>query len=737
MIKEALMYAKKGWYVFPLAPQSKLPFKGSNGFKNSTNKQVDIKRIWEKNSNANIGIETGEISNLFVLDVDDKENGNGVMSQGSLSLKMLEEAHSELPPTVQLLTPSKSKQLWFQMPDDVHISISAGKLGDGLDIRANGGYTLAPPSFVKKTDKYLYSGAYEWYTDQSPDEIPLSKCPQWLVDLLIVEEPDFSLFSSKGRSTLDIDCREILNKYKVKGLKSSKDGKIIYGSHPLHGSSNGQNFFIDIEKGLWHCFRHNTGGNALSLIALLEGTLECHQCVKKALRGKEYKSVLNIAVKHFNFDSKSLYKDEKGVIWDRNSDCSLKPTFNNCMNFLEKDTNFKNIFYNTFCSAVFYNNEYLQDEHVLEAKTYLRKSNFEPSKAILDEAIISHSLNNKKNPITEYLDSLKWDGKKRLDKWLIDYCGAEDNELIRKISKMTLTAGVYRAYEPGTKYDFMLLLEGKQGIKKSMLIETLSGKEFYSEANLLDKQKDIILQIKGGWFVEVAELEAFGKADINSLKAFIVRKIDEQRFAYNKHISRIPRSFILIGSINPETSGYLRDKTGNRRFLPVEVNELDIKGVEKDRDQLFAEAVLAYKEKFSLYFTDDEKHLLEMAREQQKMREVYDEWISSIYGWIHTKKGDIGNSVTCMQIWKDHFCKKEGELKNAESRRIGDCLISLGAERPKKATRINGVLGRFFNIQNILEEMRKDDEVDCEKKCEENKKVVDKIEKDMEKIEWD
>lgn len=706
MLEHALSCAKRGWKVFPLSPETKIPFKESHGFKDATNKPEEIKKIWTKQPDANIGIATGHASGIFVLDVDDKKSPSGKISEGSRSLKILEDLHGDLPSTIQLLTPSKSKQLWFQMPKDEHISISAEKLGNGLDIRANGGYTLAPPSYVAETPTYPYSGQYEWFSDQGPDDMPLAPCPQWLIDLLIEEEPDFSLFSGKNKSELNINCVEILNKYNVKDLKSSRDGKIIFGSHPVHGSSNGQNFFIDVEKGLWHCFRHNVGGNALTLIAILEGTLDCFQCTKGALRGKKYKEIIGIAVKYFNFDPKIVQKDDSGIIWDRNGDCSLKPTFNNCMNFLEGNECFKNIYYNTACQSVFINNDYLDDIHLLSLKEVFRKKNFEPTINTINEAVSAFALKNKKNPITQYLDSIKWDGINRIDTWLTDYCGAEDNEYTRKVAKMTLVAGIYRAYKPGTKYDYMLLLEGDQGIKKSTLIEELSSPQFFSEANLLDKGKDIIQQIKGAWFVEVAELAAFSKTDINSLKAFIVRKVDEQRFAYNRHISRIKRSFILIGSINPESVGYLRDKTGNRRFLPVKVHNLNIEGIKKVRDQLFAEAIEAYRNDYQIYFTDSERHILDMAKNEQKSREQHDEWDDIIYQWIFNKRIDIGDFVSCSQIWEDCFEKELGDLKNSDSRRIGDCLLSLGAVKPDKPMRVGGILGRFFDITPIKNEIR-------------------------------
>lgn len=257
----------------------------------------------------------------------------------------------------------------------------------------------------------------------------------------------------------------------------------------------------------------------------------------------------------------------------------------------------------------FLHSKHIEDENIIDLKYYISSIMGEEfNKNLIEEALIVVSRRYAYNPLMKYLKNLQWDGKPRLDTWLIDYLGAEDNEYVRKVGKKILCGAISRAYEPGSKFDYMLILEGSQGIKKSTLLETLCG-EWYIDTDLssADNRKDLVDTLRSGWIVEIGDMSGFNKADIRNVKAFITRKVDMVRLPYGRRVKAFPKKCILIGTHNPTGDNeYLRDDSGNRRFWPIECSKADCIGIKANRDQIFAEAIVKYKEGEKL-FLDEQK----------------------------------------------------------------------------------------------------------------------------------
>jgi predicted P-loop ATPase len=202
---------------------------------------------------------------------------------------------------------------------------------------------------------------------------------------------------------------------------------------------------------------------------------------------------------------------------------------------------------------------------------------------------------NRYHPVRDWLNGLTWDGTERLERWLITYACAEDTPYARAIGKLFLTGMVARVMRPGCKMDYMLILEGEQGLLKSQLLRTLAGPWFSDQIPALHR-REASQHLRGVWLVEVAELDMMARADLATLNAFITRTVETYFPRYGRSEAIEPRQCVLAGTTNAAV--YLRDPTGGRRFWGVPTGKtgpLRPRKLAQDRNQLFAEAVAAYR----------------------------------------------------------------------------------------------------------------------------------------------
>lgn len=234
---------------------------------------------------------------------------------------------------------------------------------------------------------------------------------------------------------------------------------------------------------------------------------------------------------------------------------------------------------------------------------YLTKKYKLPSipKNALEEALQTVAHAERYHPIREWLASLEWDGKPRLDKWLMYVIGespktihAQHAEYLMLVGRFWLLGMVNRVMEPGCKFDYCPVLEGVGGLRKSTLAKVLAGKPYFSDTPFeIGKGKEGQEQVNGVWVYELAELSTMSKSDINAIKAFISSEVDRYRVAYGATVESFPRQCVLVGTTNEDT--YLRDRTGNRRWWPFPVrHQINTEWVERFREQLFAEAFARY-----------------------------------------------------------------------------------------------------------------------------------------------
>lgn len=314
------------------------------------------------------------------------------------------------------------------------------------------------------------------------------------------------------------------------------------------------------------------------------------------------------------------------------------------------------------------------DEDTTLCRYYLSKERkFDIHPSIIVEAMIVSAKKHPNHPVRNHLNFMTWDGTPRLDTWLTDYCGVVDTPYARAVGAKTLLGAVARVFQPGVKFDYMLVLEGNQGTGKSTVVAILGG-FWYGDLIINPHDKDTVAAMKGKWIVEASEMDFATKAEAQAQKAFLSRQVDVMRMAYARLTKAFPRQCIFIGTMNLEADpGYLKDTTGNRRFWPVLTREIKLKELRKVRDQLMAEATYRYKNGETLYIDDVRVH--EMAVAEQHARRQIDPWVEKISEWLNADQfGTARKVVTAMEIWVECLNGVEKQLDRRNQLRIANVL---------------------------------------------------------------
>lgn len=252
-------------------------------------------------------------------------------------------------------------------------------------------------------------------------------------------------------------------------------------------------------------------------------------------------------------------------------------------------------------------------------RVYLEKTYNIVAKGKIEDALMQEMERNRFHPVRDYLDGLDWDGQERVETLLIERLGAEDTEYTRVVTRKFLTAAVARIYRPGIKFDHMIVTSGPQGIGKTLL-PTKLAKEWFSNSLEDVRGKDAYEALQGVWIMEMGEMTATRKADVEATKHFISKQEDQFRMAYGKRKSYFKRQCVFWGTSNdPE---FLKDRTGNRRFWPVDVRaDKIVPGKEvwelssEEIDQIWAEAKHLWENGETLYLDNKEEA---MAKEVQE-----------------------------------------------------------------------------------------------------------------------
>lgn len=305
------------------------------------------------------------------------------------------------------------------------------------------------------------------------------------------------------------------------------------------------------------------------------------------------------------------------------------------------------------------------------------------------------------HPIQDYILSITWDKTKRVDTLLIDYFGCEDNEYTRAAIRKSLCAAVARIFEPGTKYDMVLILVGEQGTYKSTFLRKL-GVNWFSDTFITVQGKEAYEQLQGAWIIEIAELSALKKSEVENVKQFISKCDDAFRPAYGRTVEIYKRQCVFFGTTND--TDFLKDVTGNRRFNPVDIHpELAKKSVKDDLteyevNQIWAEAYELWKNGEQLYFDDNqgiiakaEQHKHSATDERRGIIESFlerllpEDWDKKdLYDrrtWLDdplSSNGVLKRDFICMaEIWCECLGKDKTDMSRYNTREINDIMRSL------------------------------------------------------------
>lgn len=277
----------------------------------------------------------------------------------------------------------------------------------------------------------------------------------------------------------------------------------------------------------------------------------------------------------------------------------------------------------------------LREDEILNYRAWVDTRGLSIGKNDAMDVLITIARKNIVNPPKDYFESLVWDNVPRLDTWLTYYLGAEfqDKRYLQLIGSKWLIGIVKRVYEPGCKFDNVLILEGNQYIGKSKILEelaTIEGERYFTDESIDFRSKDSLMLLQGKLIIEMPELASFRKAETDLIKGFITRRIDEYRPPYGRKNAIRPRMFGIGGSVNP-TAGYLTDPTGNRRYWPVKCGEkIDIAALIDHKEQIWAEAVHRHKQGEQIWLEPGEHDLAKIEQSERLIADLMQEKIKNI-----------------------------------------------------------------------------------------------------------
>ena len=596
LYQQALSYLVNGYSIIPLR-KNKLPLLKENVVfqreRHATDEELEL--WWKKTPDANIGICTGKISNITVVDID---------TSGEQTIPL-----DTFPATFTVKTPTGGFHLYYEYDPEIKQTANTYPQFPHVDIRNDGGYVVAPPSeaeYIK--GKVRVKGLYTIHR-----KLPIVPFPR-------------QLFLKNGETLQS--GNSTLSKQKVAG--------ILRGLNKMAEGDGRNNALTSITGKLLNMVQFNDH-ESVAYPILLSTNKQFQtplpesevRTIFESIHNKEAKKPL--ATVEFLRNDKGIIPNEENVYRTIKADLLLRDCFR----------------YNTFVGLIeskFENEtwEPIQRVDVISVRMHLMRLYPHFSKiphSSVEDSIIRYAKESKVSPPVEYFKSLVWDKVTRLNSWISKTYNTPDDEYHQAVASNWWKGMVKRMVHPGCKFDYVLVLEGRQGIKKSTSLGIIGSipnhPSLHVETVFTPDNKDFFMLFGGKAIVEFSEGETLTRTESKHLKAIISMQFDKYRPPYERSPKDFPRQCVFAMTTNQEE--YLKDETGNRRWLPVACEgTVNTEWLIENKEQLYAEAyhrVIELKE--TVYEFPEEETL-----RQQQMRQLTDPKEEQIYEWYFNKLGD-------------------------------------------------------------------------------------------------
>lgn len=700
-VSAALDLAHAGIPVFPVDAKKRPLVKWKDA---ATTDEAQIRRLWTKWPKAMPAFPTGEPSGIAVLDLDRKDGKDGVEALRQLGFE------PESPFVVK--TASGGLHLWFAQRPGLRCSVGQDKDGlAGVDVRGERGFAVAPGA-----KGYTFtSGDLDLWADLRdvgclpawPEALPMQ--PR-AVRASSGAEPSGLPFDALRAALLwlPLEKRERLfgsdaEWFKVCRIIVDETGGSEEGNALWHEWSDGWGGYDHHEAESKWCREDAYTGERASIWSILRPAMDsgwthpAFEAWQAATAAEDFdgpdaeeEAELDALV---GTPSKALTQVEWGTPLMRGD----KPVINlfNTTVYLGRnlDSILPGLAHNLMNGRDEWRDGQLTDSAVSLARMALERRGLETvGKELVADA--AHAVARKRayHPIRDQLNAVAWDGVKRLDSWLVQHAGADDTPYVRTVGRKFIIGMVARVMKPGCKQDHTLVLSGRQGQNKSTACRVLAGPEYFSDTlpSIRGDKTDAIRHLQGKWLVELAEMAPSRKSEAEDLKAFLSGAIDRVQLPYAKFDEPFPRQCVFVGTTNEDQ--FLRDATGGRRFWPVAVTRvIDVEALAAERDQLFAEAVAAFKAGEPWWLDRDFE--AEHAAPVQAAAYVSDSWAEDVSRWLDGTVDDFGGEtapreeITVSEVLSEALGILPGRHTPADQTRAGAVLRELGWAKHKTKRR--------------------------------------------------
>lgn len=635
LYSKAMQLANSGFSVFPVGADKRPLLKTWKPYQTTPADDEQIEKWWEQFPKANIGIVTGKVSGVTVIDVDTYKGGDA----------------SKFPKTFTVKTGNGGMHLYYKYAPGFTISADAYPDMPGIDLRSDGGYVVAPYSETNYSDPHTHEhrgGKYEIVDPRDPIDFPVALFPK-------IKEK-----------------RKLINLVEVgKGSRNdsiaSMIGKLLRQEHKES----------EWETDVWPAVqRINAGYKPPLSDKELRATFD-------SIKTKEQVQRANLIVSPIQ-----LNNGEEINIRKSNNNVAIKDMANVHL-ILEKHPYYKGTLkYNTFRHEIEYNGKPIEEEDLFKIQYFMQTQG--GLTGIQKEAVyaaVHHYAHQKQyDEAQEWMKSLTWDGVPRLHEWLAKTIHVEADPYHAGIGAQWLLGMVKRIMVPGSTFDYVLVFIGKQGTGKTSMFRIIGGPWYKSYTGAVDN-KDFYLALRGAMLLDLDEGASLTRSDAIKIKSIITETHDEYRAPYDRLMKKYPRRFVFSMSTNDDEP--FRDITGNRRYWVITSDErVNFAWLENNREQLFAEAYDAFVNKTELPAIEWDE-----AEKRQEQHMPDDSWTGVITDQLQKSeaycRGDMTFTTTIIEIYSKTFPDAPIErLGRTQEMRIAGIFKKLGMT--KKQLSVDG-----------------------------------------------